>query len=234
MLLLNFNTLLFLRQSETPPWCSYFWSDISLWFIRAAVDNGFTLAAMTNITVITHLQSSTDSTSAPFPCLDFICTQNRKFYKFNYNTKKNLNTNNSERTASWVFISSFLLCCDSSMQSFVTTIAVNISYWQPNVSLRTMLAMVLLWIMIICLFVIQHIWNQCRTCSITSYMLVLSTLFQHLLSWCCFHGFSFRHIFKKRPREKVSITSLTKLFTYNFLELGGGGIWACLNFCHHL
>ena len=28
-------------------------------------------------------------------------------------------------------------------------------------------------------------------------------LLQHFLSWCCFHGFSLRLVFNKRPREKV-------------------------------
>ena len=32
-------------------------------------------------------------------------------------------------------------------------------------------------------------------------------LLQHMLSWCCFYDFSLRHVFKRKPREKVDIAS---------------------------
>ena len=45
---------------------------------------------MTSDAFITHLRSPVDGTSAPFPCLDFICEQNRKHYKIKHNTKTNV------------------------------------------------------------------------------------------------------------------------------------------------
>ena len=44
-----------------------------------------------------------------------------------------------------------------------------------------------------------------------------STFLQNLLSWCCFHGFSLRCVFKKRPREKVSSLSVLSFFTISLL-----------------
>ena len=44
-----------------------------------------------------------------------------------------------------------------------------------------------------------------------------STLLQHLLSWCYFHGFLLRRIFKKRPREKL-------IFCYFYESLFRGNV----------
>ena len=45
--------------------------------------------------------------------------------------------------------------------------------------------------------------NKSCAWAITSHMLVLSKLLQHLLSWCCFHGFSLRHVLKTTARKKI-------------------------------
>ena len=68
--------------------------------------------------------------------------------------------------------------------------------------------MVLRRIMVVCLFVTQHMNHQHRACSITSHVLVLSTLLQNFLSWCCFHGFSLRHFFKNDCAEKQALRNL--------------------------
>ena len=123
-----------------------------------AIDHSFNLATTSKRTIITHLRCPSDSISVPLPYADFTCEQNENSINF-INIMKILWTSNNGQ--SWAYFScfyyfcymflsfflSFFLssyCCDSNMRSFFNAIASHITYFNPNVSFRTGLAMFLL------------------------------------------------------------------------------------------
>ena len=106
----------------------------------------------------------------------------------------------------------FYYCCCTFLYFFLlfqfkhamifTTISYHMAYWHPNVSLRTFLAMVLLWVMLVHLLMSQHM--KPRKLHMLNQFACVG-FYQHYLSiflWCYFYGCSSRYIKKNDRAEK--------------------------------